>query len=327
MDNMDNIEVRIPDEIRDYQEKYGGFTVRNWIGILLTLILVVPIYYTLQKTIINFVAIFITMLVASPIVLIFFIPIHGMNIEKIFPYIKRNFLDYATVLEFKTENEILLEQAMMKDKRYKKQIKAIKKLEKKRQLKIERGDIFEESDKLQSMRKDVNAYYNLARKEKMQQIIDSKKPLSKAQKRELVHQTKQLKKEKKQKNKEQAQEIQKLSEEIEKEKELQEQQEIEGKLIDKGNTEQNSVVEDILESNPIIEKEVPRGINEILSTREEMQQNLREDSNKEDKNIERNESVEDVVLDWRAEHPQGTIAECFKETGISRNDIRRCWNL
>ena len=34
MDNMDNIEVRIPDEIRDYQEKYGGFTIRNWIGIL-----------------------------------------------------------------------------------------------------------------------------------------------------------------------------------------------------------------------------------------------------------------------------------------------------
>ena len=82
-----------------------------------------------------------------------------------------------------------------------------------------------------------------------------------------------------------------------------------------------------MESNPIIEKEVPRGINEILSQREEAQQNLREDSNKENEKIEQSESIEDVVLDWRAEHPQGTIAECFKETGISLNDIRRCWNL
>lgn len=326
MDNMDNIEVRIPDEIRDYQEKYGGFTVRNWIGILLTLIVVVPIYYTLQKTIINFAAIFITMLIAAPIVLIFFIPIHGMNIEKIFPYIKRNLLDYATVLEFKTENEILLEQAMMKDKQYKKQIKAIKKLEKKRQLKIERGDMFEESEKLQSMRKDVNAYYNLARKEKMQHIIDSKKPLSKAQKKELVHQTKQLKKEKKQRNKEQAQEIQKLSEEIEKEKEMQEQQEI-NEASSKRDEEQKNVVEDILDSNPILEKEMPKGIDDIVAQREECLKNQEKDFNKETKEIERDESIEDVVLDWRAEHPQGTIAECFKETGISRNDIRRCWNL
>ena len=55
-----------------------------------------------------------------------------------------------------------------------------------------------------------------------------------------------------------------------------------------------------MESNPIIEKEIPRGINEILSQREGSQQNLREDSNKENEKIEQSESIEDVVLDWRA---------------------------
>ena len=174
MDNMDSIEVRIPDEIREYKEKYGGFTFRQWIGIVLVGVVCVPVYYVLYTHTVQTFAMIVTTIIAAPIGLIFFMPINGMNAEKMIPYFKRMFIDFGTVLKFETENERKIELEMMKDKKYRKKIKKLKKLELKNRKKIERGSVDEENEKLRACRADVDMYYKALRKEKIDKLISSK---------------------------------------------------------------------------------------------------------------------------------------------------------
>lgn len=198
MDNMDSIEVRIPDNVRNYREKYGGFTFRQWIGIALVVLVCVPVYYLLNKYTVRMFAMVITMVLAAPIGVLFFVQINELDAEKMIPYMKRQFVDYGIVLKFETEAEKEVDTEMMKDKKYRKQMKRLEKLERKNQKRIDRGDPDEENEKLRQMRVEIDAYNAELRNEKIHNLITGVTPMTRKEKKELRKKSKELEKSKKQ---------------------------------------------------------------------------------------------------------------------------------
>lgn len=146
---MDNLEPRIHDEIKDYKEKFYNFTLRQWIFAILIIIVVVPLYILLSPIIGKDITGWIVIILAVPIGFFGFIPIQGMNAEKIVFYWKRNYINFAKPLLYKTDKELLEEKRTRKRKKHKntskpkvsnKEIKRTKKEEKlkQKQIKIER---------------------------------------------------------------------------------------------------------------------------------------------------------------------------------------------
>lgn len=143
---MDRIEPRIHDEIKDYQEKFYNFTLRQWIFGILIVITTVPIYLFLSPKIGSDITGWIVIIVAIPIGFFGFIPIQGLKAEKIIFFWKRNYINFAKPLLYKTEEELLLEKTRVKTKSSnpsisKKEIKTNNKVEKQRlkELKKERN--------------------------------------------------------------------------------------------------------------------------------------------------------------------------------------------
>ncbi len=142
---MDRIEPRIHDEIKDYKEKFYSFTIRQWLFAILIVITVVPIYIFLNPILGSDLTGWIVIFIALPLGFFGFIPIQGLNAEKIIFFWKRNYINFAKPLYYKTEEDKRLEkeQKRKKPKISKHQkIEAKKKLkeqkEKQKQLKIER---------------------------------------------------------------------------------------------------------------------------------------------------------------------------------------------
>lgn len=142
---MDRIEPRIHDEIKDYKEKFYSFTIRQWLFAILIVITVVPIYIFLNPILGSDLTGWIVIFIALPLGFFGFIPIQGLNAEKIIFFWKRNYINFAKPLYYKTEEDKRLEkeQKRKKPKISKQQkIEAKKKLkeqkEKQKQLKIER---------------------------------------------------------------------------------------------------------------------------------------------------------------------------------------------
>ena len=192
MDNMDSIEVRIPDEIRGYKERFGGFTFRQWIGIVLIVVVCVPSYYFLYQVAPQTIAMLITTALAAPIGIVFFFNINNMTAEKMIPYFSRAYVDFNRILSFETENEKKVENEMMKDKTYRKKLKKLQKLERKNAKKIERGDVNEENERIRAARQNVKEYYDSLRKEKISEIIDNKMPLSKKERKRLKKESREI---------------------------------------------------------------------------------------------------------------------------------------
>lgn len=274
MNNMDRLEVRVPDEIKDYKEKYGGFTVRQWIGIVLAIVVCIPTYLILYHRTIQILAAMGTMLVAAPVALIFFIPINGMPAEKMIPYFRRSLFCFNQVLSFQTEHEREVEQELLKDKKYRKSMKKLKKLERKEQLKIERGKASEENAKVKELRASVDQYYQQLRKEKIRELSSSFKNLSKKEKKKLRKEKRShtftetdsaLEKER--------EEAQRLEEEIEAEKEQYtfmdetEQQENKAESLEEPSEAFSTSAE--MEDSPVFEKEppnLPKADSEVAET-------------------------------------------------------------
>lgn len=101
---MDRIEPRIHDEIKDYKEKFYNFTIRQWLFAILILIIVVPLYLYLSPILGSDITGWIVILVAGPIGFIGFIPIQGLSAEKMIFFWKRNYINFAKPICYRTEN-------------------------------------------------------------------------------------------------------------------------------------------------------------------------------------------------------------------------------
>lgn len=140
---MDRIEPRIHDEIKDYKEKFYNFTLRQWIFGILILITTVPIYLFLSPKIGSNLTGWIVILIAAPIGFVGFIPIQGLNAEKIIFFWKRNYINFAKPILYKEEEDIndkneLSKTNLKKDAISKKESKDIQKIEKQKQKELKK---------------------------------------------------------------------------------------------------------------------------------------------------------------------------------------------
>lgn len=138
---MDRIEPRIHDEIKDYKEKFYNFTLRQWIFGILILLATVPLYLFLSSKIGSDLSGWIVIIVAIPIAFFGFIPIQGLNAEKIIFYWIRNYINFSKPIVYIADDELnLRKQKKSKNVVNKKQLsKEIKEEKKKsKELKKER---------------------------------------------------------------------------------------------------------------------------------------------------------------------------------------------
>lgn len=140
---MDRIEPRIHDEIKDYKEKFYNFTLRQWLFGILIVITTVPIYIFLSPIIGSNLTGWLVIFIAIPIGFFGFVPIQGLNAEKIIFYWKRNYLDFAKPLLYKSKEEQELEKNKKKSK-HKKKKSSIDKKEAKVKKKMEKLKIKEQ---------------------------------------------------------------------------------------------------------------------------------------------------------------------------------------
>lgn len=132
---MDQIEVRIHEEINDYQEKFYWFTFRQWLAVILYGITAIPFYLNFRNVIGEEPISYLIVLYAIPFALIGFIPIQKMPAEKMIKFIYRNETLFFKDIIYKTDKEIQLEREFMNNLSFLKKLQ--KSFSKKRKMMIQ----------------------------------------------------------------------------------------------------------------------------------------------------------------------------------------------
>ncbi len=122
---MDNIEITVFDEIKDYKEKIYFFNIRQWIFAILIMITVVPTYLILKDKIGEEATSYIVIAIAGVLGFIGFVKIHELPAEKIIPFWFRHYFLFAKPIHYITDEEYML-QHQKKSKKESKKIESPK---------------------------------------------------------------------------------------------------------------------------------------------------------------------------------------------------------
>ncbi len=122
---MDNIEITVFDEIKDYKEKIYFFNIRQWIFAILIILTVVPTYLILKDKIGEEATSYIVIAIAGILGFIGFVKIHELPAEKIIPYWFRHYFLFAKPIHYITDEEYML-QHQKKNKKKSKKIESSK---------------------------------------------------------------------------------------------------------------------------------------------------------------------------------------------------------
>lgn len=140
---MDDIEITVFDEIKDYKEKIYFFNFRQWAFAVLIAGLVVPTYIFLKDKIGEDITSYIVIAIAGILGFIGFVKIHELPAEKILPYWFRHYFLFAKPIHYMTDEEYRLlhekkkkVKAPKKQKINKKEIRELKKKQKQEKLLI-----------------------------------------------------------------------------------------------------------------------------------------------------------------------------------------------
>lgn len=120
---MDNIEITVFDEIKDYKEKIYFFNFRQWIFAILIIIAVVPTYMILKDKIGEEPTSYIVIAIAGVLGFIGFVKIHELPAEKIMPYWFRHYLFFAKPIHYMSDEEYALQHQKKKKHKTKKENK------------------------------------------------------------------------------------------------------------------------------------------------------------------------------------------------------------
>ncbi len=113
---MDNIEITVFDEIKDYKEKIYFFNFRQWVFAILIIIAVVPTYLILKDKIGEEITSYIIIAIAGILGFIGFVKIHELPAEKILPYWFRHYFTFSKPIHYITDKEYELQHQKKKSK-------------------------------------------------------------------------------------------------------------------------------------------------------------------------------------------------------------------
>ena len=102
---MDELEITVFDEIKDYKEKIYFLNFRQWIFAILIVGLVVPTYLLLKDRIGEEITRYIVIAIAGILVFIVFVKIHELPSEKILPFWFRHYFLFAKPIHYMTDAE------------------------------------------------------------------------------------------------------------------------------------------------------------------------------------------------------------------------------
>ena len=122
---MDNIEITVFDEIKDYKEKIYFFNFRQWAFAILIAGLVIPTYILLKNKIGEEVTSYIVIAIAGVFGFIGFVKIHELPAEKILPYWFRHYFLFAKPIHYISDEEYRL----LHDKKNKRKVNKEAKLQ------------------------------------------------------------------------------------------------------------------------------------------------------------------------------------------------------
>ena len=120
---MDNIEITVFDEIKDYKEKIYFFNFRQWIFAILIILAVVPTYMILKDKIGEEPTSYIVIAIAGVLGFVGFVKIHELPAEKIMPYWFRHYFLFSKPIHYMSDEEYALQHQKKKKVKKKKEKK------------------------------------------------------------------------------------------------------------------------------------------------------------------------------------------------------------